>query len=146
MKPLLLAMLALFTAACSMPPVQELPVPFTTIAMGEQSGIHRPKNVVVRTEAEWTRLWQAHDASPADKRPPIDFDRDMVIAVFLGQRPTAGYRVRIMDVRQSPDELQVHVRERKPDSQAVLAQVLSYPFVMIRLPRKDLPVTFAFRD
>ncbi|HEB66488.1 MAG TPA: protease complex subunit PrcB family protein [Gammaproteobacteria bacterium] len=143
MKPLLLAMLALLGAACSLPPAEELPVPFTTVAMGEQSGIHQPKNVVVRTADEWARLWKLHDAG---KRPSIDFGRDMVIAVFLGQRPTAGYRVRIMDVRQGPDQLQVHVRERKPDSNAVLAQVLTYPYVMIRLPKKDLPVTFAFRD
>ena len=146
MKPLLLAMLALLGAACSLPPAEELPVPFTTVAMGEQSGIHQPKNVVVRTDEEWARLWKAHADAAAGKRPAIDFGRDMVIAVFLGQRPTAGYRVRIMDVRQTPDELQVHVRERKPDGNAVLAQVLSYPYVMIRLPKNDRQVTFAFRD
>jgi len=146
MKPLLLAMLALLGAACSLPPEEELPVPFTTIAMGERSGILRPKNVVVRTADEWARLWKLHDAGDAGRRPSIDFSRDMVIAVFRGQRPTAGYGVRIMDVRQTPDELQVHVRERRPDTRTVLAQVLTCPYVMIRLPKKDLPVRFVFGD
>ncbi len=146
MKPLLLALLALLGAACSLPPEEELPVPFTTIAMGERSGILQPKNVVVRTAGEWARLWQRHDAGDAGKRPSIDFNRDMVIAVFRGQRPTAGYGVRITDVRQTPDELQVHVRERRPDTGAVLAQVQTYPYVMIRLPKKDLPVRFTLGD
>ncbi len=145
MKLLLSGVLFLLATACSMPPVEELPIPFTTIAMGEQSGIHRARNVVVRNAGEWNRLWQEHGEA-AGKRPAIDFRRDMVIAVFLGQRPVAGYRVRIVDVRQTPDALRVQVRERKPDGDALLAQVLTYPYVMIRLPQNDRPVEFDFRN
>ena len=38
-----------------------------TVDKGEQSNIDEAKQVVVRTEAEWTKLWQQH--SPDRKRP-----------------------------------------------------------------------------
>ncbi len=135
--PLLFALLA----ACSMPPVERLPVPFTTLAMGEQSRIRQAETVVVRDGKQWAALWQRH--ADGAERPAVDFGRDMVIAVFLGQRPSGGYGVRIRDVREEPERITVHVQRVIPEPGSAVTQVITHPFVMIRLPRRDKPVTFA---
>jgi len=69
------------------------PVPFKPLASGTQSGIERPRTVVVRTPAEWKTLCADH--VPGGPCPSVDFSRSTVVGVFLGTRPTAGARVEI---------------------------------------------------
>ena len=42
-----------------------------TIEKGDQSNVDEAKQVLVRTDGEWTRLWQQH--SPERPRPAVDF-------------------------------------------------------------------------
>ena len=42
-----------------------------TIEKADQSNIDDAKRVLVRTDAEWTKLWRQH--SPDRPRPAIDF-------------------------------------------------------------------------
>ena len=44
-----------------------------TIEKGDQSNVDDAKQVLVRTEAEWTRLWQQHN--PDRPRPKVDFSK-----------------------------------------------------------------------
>ena len=56
-----------------------------TIEKGDQSNIEDAKQVLVRTEAEWTQLYRQHNFDkPA---PKIDFSKEMIVAVFMGSRP-----------------------------------------------------------
>jgi hypothetical protein len=59
-----------------------------TIDKGDQSNIDTRREVVVRTAADWQKLWQQH--SPDRPMPSVDFSKEMVVGVFLGSRPTAG--------------------------------------------------------
>src|SRR5436190_19970182 len=60
-----------------------------TIAKGDQSNIESPTQVLARTEAEWVALWRRHAGD--GERPPVDFTREMVVGVFMGSRPNAGF-------------------------------------------------------
>src|SRR5262249_24505771 len=60
-----------------------------TIEKGEQSNIEDARQVVVRTEAEWERLWHQH--APDRPRPAVDFSKETVLGVFMGSRPNAGF-------------------------------------------------------
>ena len=65
-----------------------------------------------RTAAEWTALWKQLGSSWP--RPAVDFTRSMVLGIFLGSRPTAGYTVKIDTIERQGDELVVTYRERAP--------------------------------
>ena len=57
------------------------------------SFVDTPRQVTVRTGAEWAVAWRAHAGDrPA---PVVDFSKEMVVAVFLGTRRTSGYGVEI---------------------------------------------------
>lgn len=144
-RVLLLVVLAAGLWGCTLPPSREVPVPFTTLAMGEHSRIRAATAVVVRNEKAWERLWRRHGGSAAE-RPVVDFRRDMVAAVFMGERPTAGYGLRVLDVHRASDGLHVLIRRRKPASGSLVAQVMTRPFVMIRLPASETPVHFDYTD
>ena len=65
-----------------------------TLGKGPMSAIDEPRQVTVRSAAEWAALWKENGAS--EPVPAVDFSREMVVGVFLGSRPTAGYGVEIV--------------------------------------------------
>ncbi len=67
---------------------------FVNIDKGTQSNVDEGRKVTVRSEADWTLLWQQHD--PDRPRPSVDFSKQMVVGVFMGSRTTAGFAVEIV--------------------------------------------------
>ncbi len=118
-----------------------------TLARGGQSGLRKPRQIVVRSAAEWEALWKEHaaDRLPTLPMPPIDFTKETVLGVALGDRPTAGYEVQITRADREGDRLVVHTREVTPATDSVQAQVVTSPFDFVVVPRFDGEVVFAAR-
>ena len=115
-------------------------VPMRTLDKGTQSGIDDMRTVTVRSADEWTKLWRAHSA---DKAPPaVDFSREMVVGVFLGSRPTSGYAVEITSVREEAASLVVQYRTGSPSGDMITAQVITSPFHLVAIPRREGDVRF----
>jgi hypothetical protein len=119
---------------------QTSPAELVTVAQGPMSNIEEPRQAVVRTTAEWQALWKAHDGQRA--APAVDFTQSMVVAVFLGTRPTAGFAVEITAVRAEGSRAVVEYRERRPPPDAIAAQMLTAPFHIVRLARTSASTEF----
>jgi len=105
-----------------------------TIAKGDQSNIDNAKQVVVRTEAEWTTLWQQH--APGQPRPAVDFSKEMVVGVFMGSRPNAGFSTAVVSATAAPSgALIVRYTETLPAAGSVSAQVLTFPYHLAAIPK-----------
>ena len=91
----------------------------------------------------WTRGHGAELSPPAV--PEVDFDREAVIAVFLGERPTGGYGLRIDRVDLEGNDLFVDLVEVTPAAGSVTTQALTSPWLMIRVLRGGIDVAW-FRD
>ena len=113
----------------------------TTIAADTMSGIDAPRQAVARNDQQWAALWQQH-AGLGKPAPPVDFTTRTVVAVFLGSRPSAGYRVEVTGTRQEGKTLIVAWREIPPPRDSLLAQVLTSPAVLVSIPRFDGDITF----
>lgn len=103
-----------------------------TIEQGVQSQVDRARQVAVRTEAEWMELWRAH--APDRPAPAVDFSRQMVLGVFMGSRPSAGYSVAITNVHPENNTLVVDYHELRPEQGAITAQVVTSPFQIVAVP------------
>jgi hypothetical protein len=104
------------------------------------SGVARAEQVVARTEPEWQTLWRRH--APGRPAPAVDFTKHMVVAVFLGTRPSGGYQVQISDIRSDGNELVVQWREARPGPGQVAAQVMTAPSHIVTVPRHAGQVRF----
>ena len=118
-----------------------VPVPFTTISQSDQSGVEELRQVVVRTPAEWKAFWKEN--WPGLPMPAVDFTKSMVIGVFLGSRPTGGYRVTITGIESEGANVAVTYREDRPGARDILAQVLTFPHHLVRVERVAGEVKFA---
>lgn len=115
------------------------PSPIATVARGD-SGIEDAREAVARTAEEWAKLWPEHAGNkPA---PRIDFATRMVVAVFLGTRPSAGYAVEITGTRADGAGLVVQWAERRPERGMVAAQILTSPAHIVSVPRVAGPIRF----
>src|SRR5262245_59804034 len=111
-----------------------------TLAQGTASGIEAPRQVVTRSAADWAALWMA--PGPGATPPAVAFSRTMVVGVFLGLRPTAGFSAQIARVRTEGPRTIVEYMEQKPAAGVMLAQVLTFPFHLITVPATPGPVDF----
>ncbi len=120
--------------------LQASPAPLETVARATMSAIDEPRQSAVRTPEEWAALWKAHAGdTPA---PRVDFAAKMVLAVFLGTRPSAGFAVEIVGTRAEGTGLVVQWRERRPDPDMMTAQVLTAPAHMVVVPKVAGPIRF----
>ena len=131
-------------AACGVR-IGSIDMRFGNIDLSLDSGIGIASTVVVREPNDWTRLWLDHDSRilPSRPLPFVDFGRDIIVAVFLGQRPDRCHGVRIERVLLFDDSrIIVRYREVLSRTDAGCAQALSYPAAIVRIPFTDLPVRF----
>ena len=111
-----------------------------TVARGDQSNVDSPRQVVARTASEWNALWRQHDFDrPA---PAVDLSREMIVAVFLGSRTTAGFGVEIASAQSQGGGVLVRYKVSEPGAGSVTAQVLTFPYHIVALPRSAGDVKF----
>jgi hypothetical protein len=104
-----------------------------TIEKGDQSAIDEAKQVLVRSDAEWAQLWRQHAGTRA--RPQIDFTKESIVAVFMGSRPNAGFSTAIVTATEGGGALIVRYTETRPPRGAISAQVITFPFHIVAIPK-----------
>jgi hypothetical protein len=121
-------MIALLLAA-----ILQTTMPMRSIDKGVTSNMDDARQTSARSVEEWSRLWTQHAGERT--RPSVDFSREVVVAVFMGTRPTAGFATEIVRVREEGAALVVSYRETRPSPDGVAAQVLTSPFHIVAVPR-----------
>ena len=115
-----------------------------TVDKGEQSNVDSARQVVIRTEADWTKLWQQH--SPDRQRPTVDFAKDMIVGVFMGSRSSAGYNISIVSTFAKDGTVLVRYQESTPRPGTMTAQVLTFPYHLVAIPKAAGDVKFEKLD
>jgi hypothetical protein len=135
MKKLIFAALLAFSAPCGAETWSRL--------SGPLSGVREERAVVVADPAVWQQLWREHSKPFGEQPvPEVDFKKEMVVAVFLGERPTGGYSVEA-ELLPSPaarGELLVRCKENRPAGGANLPSVMTHPFEFRKVPRSYVRV------
>ena len=110
-----------------------------TVEAGSFSGPDRAF-LVIEDETKLRRIHRdvhAHTSLPPPL-PMFDFEHDLALLAFMGQRSTAGYAIEF----DSPAQVRggvayVRVVEQTPPPGAALATVITSPYVMARLRRGE---------
>ena len=111
-----------------------------TVDKGAQSNVDDRLTASARSEAEWTTLWKKHNFDrPA---PRVDFSKEMVVAVFMGSRPTAGFSVEIVAAAERDGKFVVTYKEAQPAPGGISAQVLTAPYHIAAVSKSSLPIPF----
>ena len=110
------------------------PIPFQTILAGSYSLADTSSVILIKDESSWDRAWvQAKGRiDPLPARPTVDFSRQYVIAAFMGQRSSSGYRIEISSLEKKGDILEVYIKRYETPG---MLTVMTSPFYLARVPK-----------
>jgi VWFA-related protein len=119
------------------PSIESLPI--VAVAKGAVSGVPEGREVIARNAAEWSALWGPLSHGLA--APVVAFENTMIVGVFLGARPTAGYEPEIVRVVREGESLVIEWRELEPRDTGNPPNETT-PFVMAGVPQHAGDVRF----
>lgn len=101
------------------------------------SAVARAQTAAARDAAQWKALWAKHKGDAKAVAPAVDFSREMVVAVFLGQKPTAGYKVELKTMPDplDPSRLVVFYQEVAPSKESFQLSAVTRPFAMRKVAK-----------
>ena len=123
----------------------ETPLSIATVVRGHRSGIREPLQTVIRKQDEWSAFWKRHSSTNPNPPPTpiIDFNREMVVGVFLGEKSTGGYEVEIVRAERRDSSLYFYYRGKNPLPGTMVTQALTQPFHLVKVPKyENLQVVF----
>ncbi|MGH7773412.1 MAG: protease complex subunit PrcB family protein [Candidatus Binatia bacterium] len=129
---------------CGSPALTQTSVPVSTLQKGNFSGVREALQIVIRTQGEWDDLWKRHSSNQAGPTPTpsINFATEMVVGLFVGEKSTGGYEVEITRAERRNSRLYLYYLEKSPPRDAMVIQVLTQPYHLVKIPRDSSPVTF----
>lgn len=75
--------------------------------------------------------------------PHIDWNKQQVVLLAMGQKNTGGYNIAVEKVVESNNEIVVFYKTISPNAGDRVTQALTSPYVMYTIDnKKDLPVLF----
>jgi hypothetical protein len=144
MKNFLLLIVFALSTACVSTPVNEQPVPFTTLARGSYCDVTKPQDHVIQSQAELNQIWNKLNLAEQNI-PALDFNQRTVLAIFMGEQSSGGYAIRIDRIVRTPAEIVVTVRQTVPPKNTPASLAQTQPYILVSIPRTDLPIKFDYK-
>lgn len=145
--------LVLFTAvitmvSCSGMDSTEKKVNAEMILSGTFCSIDTKREEVINNKDEYDKLmkdvYMNLDQMP--KVPVVNFEKNTLVAVFIGARNTGGYMVNIDSIMEGSKNLTVMVTESKPGKNCVVTEAITKPFVIMKIPKTDKKAVFKYNE
>lgn len=114
---------------------------------GSRCGITKRGSIVFHDNETWTIFWQKAMAPYSvrfRKTPDVDFNVDMVVAVFRGQQDTPNFEVKILAPIMTPADTELNIQYKDIDRLVGLTtpRFSVQPFHLVRLPKFNGPIYF----
>jgi hypothetical protein len=127
---------------------EEKKVPAEIVLNGTFCSVDEKREAVVNSNDELNKLmvdvYRNLDQVP--KSPVVDFNKNTLIAVFIGARNTGGYMVDIDSVTEGSKNLTVNVTETKPGKSCVVTEAITKPFTIVKIPKTDKKPVFKYKE
>ncbi|KEF33736.1 hypothetical protein RDMS_11120 [Deinococcus sp. RL] len=109
-------------------------VAVTELASGTNAAVSAPSVQVATTQAALNALYaRAYGNQTGAPAAPTLRSGETVVAIFLGQRPTGGYGVRVTGASVKGDTLTLTVELRAPGPDSIVTQALTSPWTVVRV-------------
>ncbi len=79
-----------------------------------------------------------HSAIP----PEIDFNEEMILVVFQGEKSTGGYGIEINKIVEKENAIEVLVIETLPGYGCMVTEALTSPYHIVKLQKSTKEVIF----
>jgi hypothetical protein len=116
-------------------PTPDPQISFETLIIGHNSGLtgEVPTVLKIDNQSAWTDLWDIHQGivSPTNAPPSVDFDSQIIIAVFDKEQASGGFSIEIQTIEIDASGLVVEVVRTAPGPGCIVTQALTQPFHIV---------------
>lgn len=115
------------------------------LASGNQAtGVTGRRYELITNREQLTSIWaQAHASQlQPPPAPRADFQRETLVAIFMGQQSSGGYSIEVVRVSEERGELYIDVRFNEPAAGAITTQALTSPWAIVRVLRGGYQVAW----
>jgi hypothetical protein len=119
-----------------------------TVPYASNSGVATAEQTVIRTSNAWQDLWRRIHSirRPAPALPAINFDREMVIFVAMGQQTSGQHAIVITGTEFEGQRFVVRVTQSRPGPGCIVTLGLTAPVDLAIVPRDDSQPEFEVRQ
>ena len=107
------------------------PVAFSAVSTPRPWAVDDRAEYIVVTGKNWSKYYSSAPQG-------ADFASSIYVVASMGTQPNPGYRIRIVQISQEGQRVQVTVERLNPDPKGMYPQVLVNPVAVAEVKRKDL--------
>jgi hypothetical protein len=119
---------------------------YTRLLQTQNSGYTEPAERVLRDQAAYAQAWLTIHEGLAEDPPAVDFRREMVVLLALGERPTGGFTTQLEEFVREGDDARVRYSIAAPGRECMTTQAMTAPVDLVRVPRVEGAVGFERRQ
>jgi len=118
----------------------------TIIFDNDHCNIKEAKNVVIQDEKELKAIYAKINMTrrPGVPVPKIDFEKETVYGIFLGEKSNAGYKIKFDKVVNFNDKTIIYYKVISPKGMA--SMVITQPCLLGTIPKTEVPVKFVLEN
>lgn len=137
-----IATFILFSCASSQQNTSKISIPFEILSKGSHGGYTISKEIVIKNEQELRRVYTQINMirKPGIPIPTIDFKKEMVIALFMGEKSTGGYAIFVDKINETKDNIEIVINYKKPAEMTTM--VITQPFYFCKFNKVDKEIIF----
>jgi hypothetical protein len=106
------------------------PVKWAKLLSGGQSRIEKNSMLTITNQTKFDELWAiAFDNNMAPVKPAVDFTKNSVVALFLGEVTSGGHSIELTSIKTATSEsYTISVVHIKPGRGCMSTTVMEYPY------------------
>ncbi len=131
---LFLPMLLFGCAATPKVPESQSGKLFEVISQQSQGGASIQFYEILSEESEIAML--KNDETLKNKISSDDLKKSTFVILNMGEKPTSGFSISVADVIEHPEKIIITVKESVPNPDTMQAQVMTYPFAVVKINSK----------
>ncbi len=109
-------------------------------AVGDES----PEYLIIQDQSSllsvWNRAYGNQLSTPP--MPDLNFDKETIVAIFMGQKSTGGYALALENASIENNELFLDIKQIVPGQGAITTMALTHPWMIIRILRGGLKLAW----
>lgn len=116
---------------------------YEIISEGPISGVNDAQIRVVKEKEGLKEIYEYlnENRSPSLLMPNIDFDEDIIVALFMGEKNYGGFKISVDHIEENAKEIIIHVKETAPSGKFA-TMVITQPYCIFKIKQTAKEIVF----
>lgn len=85
---------------------------------------------IIKDNASLVKLYEAVNDPQV---PKVDFSKERIVALFMGEKSSGGYAIKVKNVSEKGGKIYVAVEETKPGSGDIVTMSFTSPYTIVKI-------------